>query len=83
MLENFSRKGTRVIQCYKFTGTKEEVLLEEKVTMTALKKAADMIKRIEAVKADNSKKFDDIKTECNQGVVRVIGKKEIKVLVWI
>lgn len=68
----------RVIQGYKFTGTKEEVLLEEKVTMTALKKAADMIKRIEAVKADNSKKFDDIKTECNQGVVRVIGKKEIK-----
>jgi len=68
----------RVIEGYKFTGTKEEILLEEKVTMTALRRADEILKRVEVLKTDSAKKFDEIKTECDQGMVRVIGKKEIK-----
>ena len=62
----------------KFTGTKEEILLEEKVTMTGLRRADEILKRVEVLKTDSAKKFDEIKAECDQGMVRVIAKKEIK-----
>jgi len=68
----------RVIEGYKFTGTKEEILLEEKVTMTALRRADEILKHVEVLKTDSAKKFDEIKAECDQGMVRVIGKKEVK-----
>ena len=68
----------RVMKGYPFTGRQTEVLFEEKVTLTALKKADELLTRMEAVKQANAGKFDEITGECKDGVVRVLGVKEVK-----
>jgi adenine-specific DNA-methyltransferase len=68
----------RVMAGYAFTGRQTEVLLEEKVTLTALKKAGELLARIEAAKQANAGLFDEVTSECKDGVVRVLGVKEVK-----
>ena len=68
----------RVISGYKFEGTKTEVLLEEKIGLRTLKNATELLARIEAVRADAQAKYGEVKTECEDGVVRVLGVRQIK-----
>lgn len=68
----------RVMVGYAFKGRQTEVLLEEKVTLTALKKADEILGRIKAAKEANARRFDEITSECKDGVVRVLGVKEVK-----
>ncbi len=67
----------RVIKGYSFTGTQEETLLEEKITLNVLKRADQLLERIDRTKKENAYKFDEITNESKNGVVRVIGKKKI------
>jgi len=48
------------------------------VTLTALKKADELLGRMEAAKEANAGKFDEITGECKDGVVRVLGVKDVK-----
>ena len=80
---NICRKITaervrRVINGYAFEGIKREILLEETVTLTKLKRAEELMTQVEKSKTDNSKRFDEVKAECKGGVVRVVGIKMIK-----
>ncbi len=68
----------RVIGGYEFRGTKEEILLEERITMSLLRKADELLERIKKVKEAHSTRFEAITTECNTGLLRVIGKRTIK-----
>ncbi len=67
----------RVMQGYAFTGNQTEVLLDEKVTLTALKNADDLLARMDAAKQANASRFDGITNECKDGVVRVLGTRAI------
>lgn len=68
----------RVIRGYDFKGIKEEILLEEKLSLKTLRKAEELLAQIEAVKEEKSGAFDEISTESSNGTVRVIGKKIIE-----
>jgi len=68
-----SERVRRVINGYRFTGSKEEILLEENVTLSKLRNAEDLLGRVESVKSANSKRFDNVVTECKNGVIRVLG----------
>ena len=68
----------RVVQGYKFTGTQTETLLEEKVGLNTLKKADELLKRIEAAREEGRANYDDVRAEMKDGIVRVEGVKKIK-----
>lgn len=68
----------RVMKGYAFTGRQTEALLEEKVTLTVLKKADELLARMDAAKEANAGKFNDVTSECKEGVVRVLGVKDVK-----
>lgn len=68
----------RVIKGYEYSGIKEIVLLEEKLTMTLLKKSSVFIEKLAEIKLANAERFDSFKNEAKKGVVRLIGKKKVK-----
>lgn len=68
----------RVIGGYEYDGTKTDVLLEEKVGLRTLKDAPALLARIETVRANAQRKYDEVKTGCDDGVVRVHGIRRIK-----
>jgi adenine-specific DNA-methyltransferase len=68
----------RVIKGYKFVGAREEILLEENVTLSLLKKSDNLMDRVEAAKSANAAKFNEINVACNHGLLRVIGKKKFR-----
>ena len=81
----------RAIKGYAWEGTQRETLLEEKITLTQFKKAAQWLAKIEAVKAregfaegdlaeqgtTKKKRFDKIETRIDDGLLRVEGVKRI------
>ena len=68
----------RVVQGYNYVGTQTETLLEEKVGLNTLKKADELLKRIEAAREEGRANFDDVRAEMKDGVVRVEGIKKVK-----
>ena len=81
----------RVIKGYAFQGTQREELLREKLNWSKLKKANDLVKKIEAVKAkegfaeqpdlakvpESSRRFDRINVKVEDGEVLVEGERRI------
>lgn len=67
----------RVMQGYSYVGTQTETLMEEKVGLNTLKKADELLKRIETAREQGRANFDDARAEMKDGVVRVEGVKKI------
>lgn len=68
----------RVIQGYPYTGTKRETLLEKRLSLSSLKNAGEILTEVEQAKTEAESKYDEIKAECKDGVVRVIGTRNVK-----
>lgn len=81
----------RAIKGYAWAGTQRETLLEEKITFTQLKKADQLLAKVEAIKAKEGfaegdladqattkkKRFDKINAKMEDGLLRVEGEKKI------
>jgi adenine-specific DNA-methyltransferase len=67
----------RVIGGYPYTGNQVETLLEEKVGLNVLRKPAELLSRVERAKEDGKARFDDVRTEMKDGVVRVEGVRKV------
>jgi adenine-specific DNA-methyltransferase len=81
----------RVIGGYAWAGTQREVLLEEKVTFTQFRKAAEWLDKIEAIRVregfaegdladrgmNKTRRFDKINAKIDDGMLRVEGEKRI------
>ena len=68
----------RVIQGYPYQGTQAETILEEKVGLNTLKKADELLARIEAAREQGRAGYDDVRAEMKDGVVKVEGIKNIR-----
>ncbi len=68
----------RVMQGYAYEGTQTETILEEKVGLNTLKKADELLKRIEAAKDAGKLAYDSVKAGMKDGVVTVEGIKKIE-----
>lgn len=68
----------RVVSGYNFEGSTAQVLMEKKLDIATLKHSGDLWHKIEKLREPNFRKFDEIKTECSDGFVRVLGMKSIK-----
>lgn len=66
-----------VINGYKFVGVHKTTLLQEKITITQLKKANTLLKKVEVIIAEQAKNFDKIKKEIKGGTLIVRGEKKI------
>ena len=67
----------RVIQGYEFKGTQREELLREPVTFKTLRKADDLLKRVEGLETSEGSRFDRIKKELKAGELTVVGEKDV------
>ncbi len=68
----------RVIEGYTYQGVQAETLLEEKVGLNTLKKADELLARIEAAREQGRAGYDDMRAEMKDGVVKVEGIKNIQ-----
>lgn len=81
----------RAIHGYAWNGTQRETLLEEKITLTQLKKADQLLAQVKAIKVreglaqgdladrgqEKTPRFDSIETKVDDGVLRVEGVRKI------
>jgi adenine-specific DNA-methyltransferase len=81
----------RAINGYAWEGTQRETLLEQKITLTQLKKADKLLEQIEAIKAREGlaqgdladqghtveRRFDSIDAKVDDGVLRVEGVRRV------
>ena len=68
----------RVINGYPFTGTQREELLREKITLTQLKKASQLLDKVALVEQQNAGRFDAVKSTVKDGELIVTGEKAVK-----
>lgn len=68
----------RVINGYSFEGTQREELHREPITWTKLKKAKDLIEKVEGIEMMAGKRFDRIKATVDDGELVVTGEKDVK-----
>jgi DNA modification methylase len=68
----------RVINGYQFEGKDKEVLYEKKLNLTSLKKSADILEDIEAIKTIEGDKFEKYEIAIEDNCVRLVGTKNIK-----
>lgn len=67
----------RVTDGFAFSGTQRKELLREPVTWTTLKKAAEMLRRVETVENLEGRHFDEIEKKVKDGVLTVTGLKRV------
>lgn len=65
-----------VSEGYKTTAKYKEVLYEEKLTPTRLKKMSSILDEIEEIRENNLSKFLSVKIELKDQIIRVIGERE-------
>lgn len=68
----------RVIQGYAFKGTQRTELMREKVTLTTLKKAAELLEKADSIEKLEGSRFDRVKREVKDGVLIVTGEKDVQ-----
>ena len=68
----------RVIKGYAFEGTQREELHREPITWTKLKKAGDLVEKVEGLQMMAGKRFDRIKPSVDDGELVVTGEKDVK-----
>jgi len=62
-----------VVKGYDFKGKKKELLFERKITFSVLKNADKLKEELKYVFSENKEKYDDMKVEIDNSVVRVNG----------
>jgi adenine-specific DNA-methyltransferase len=81
-MENYADRLTaervrRMINGYNYTGTQTTELLREKLTYGRLKKAADLIEKVEGLENLESHRFDRISKTVKDGELIVTGEKTV------
>ena len=72
------KRLSKVINGYSFAGKKETVLFEKKINMSDLKKMDKILKEVEELIANHKKDYDNLKKEFKEGLLKVIGVKNIE-----
>src|SRR5690606_13091175 len=67
----------RVITGYKFSGTQREELLRQKLTLSQLKKAHQLLEQVALVEQQNEGRFDKVKATVKDGELIVTGEKVV------
>jgi len=67
----------RVIQGYKFTGTKREELLREPLSWSKLEKARALVEKAESIERFEGSRFDRVTKTVDDGALVVTGEKKI------
>ena len=68
----------RAIKGYSFEGTKREELHRETITWSTLKKATNLVEKVDGIKMMEERRFDRIKTTVKKGELVVVGEKDVK-----
>jgi len=68
----------RVIKGYRFTGTQRKELLSTKLTWSVLKKAPELLEKVESIERLEGADFEKVKKEVKDGVLTVTGENDIK-----
>lgn len=66
----------KVIHGYSYTGKKEDILFERKLTLKDLQKADTLMERVETTVESNREKYKRVKPVLKDGVLRVIGEQD-------
>lgn len=69
---------SKVIKGYDYSGKEKEVLLEKKLTFSLLKNSQKAISEINSLKEENKTHFDEFRTEIKNGVLSLLGIRDIK-----
>ena len=72
-----AERGRRVINGYAFTGTQRTELMREKITWSKLRKAGNLIEKIEEIKNLYGHEYDRIKKQVKNGELIVTGEKSV------
>lgn len=67
----------RVINGYAFSGTKKDILHQENITFTSLKKADKILETIQSIENLERHNYTSIKKEIDKDVLTVIGEKKV------
>jgi adenine-specific DNA-methyltransferase len=68
----------RAIEGYEFTGTERTPLFEEKLTVTAFKKSAEILKQMDAVREEHGDEYDGFERRIRDGKIVLYGKTKIE-----
>lgn len=68
----------RAIKGYEFTGNQKEELLREKITFTSLKKADELLHKIDGIENLEKHRFDTISKTVKDGMLIVSGERAVK-----
>jgi adenine-specific DNA-methyltransferase len=63
---------------YKYSGTKEEILMEEKLNLGAIKSADQFLERLATLKQSRAADFEKITSKTIAGVFRLVGHRTFK-----
>ena len=67
----------KVMKGYDFKGKEKQILFEEKLTVTKLKKWEEIQNEINHIKSDRKNEFDEIKAELKDSIFKLIGINNI------
>ena len=67
----------RVIKGYSFTGTQRTELMKEKLTLTTLKKAGELLEKANSIEKLEGAQYDRVKKEVKDGVFIATGEKDV------
>lgn len=67
----------KVINGYDFVGKEKKVMYEVKLNLQQLKKTNEFMKEIEAIKEIKGDEFDEMKTEINGNILKLVGVKDV------
>lgn len=68
----------KVIRGYSYTGKKEEVLFEKKITLRDMENAQSILDKAQNIADDNSSKYKRVSTSLKAGLLRVIAEWDTK-----
>jgi len=66
----------RVMEGYEYTGSKKELLFEEKLTLAKLRKVDETMAEYEKVREENQANYDEIKGEFGNNILQLWGIKK-------
>ena len=70
-------RAARAATGYPYQGTRDDVLLEERLTFATLRKADEVLARIAAARTANQSQYPSIRVDTKDSTIRVIGSVEI------
>ncbi len=68
----------RAVEGYQFTGTERTPLFEEKLTVTAFKKSAEILEQMDAIKEEYQDEYDGFERRIEHGRIVLYGKTKIE-----